>query len=59
MFAIGYVTTRRTCDGELFVRTGRSGGALYPKMDVARIGLLSGDKLLRLVRKRVLDDRSL
>lgn len=44
-------------DGGLFVHTGRSGAALYPQMDVARIGLLSGDRLLCLVHERILDYR--
>ncbi|KQV81009.1 hypothetical protein ASD15_14090 [Massilia sp. Root351] len=56
--AFGDVISSGNYDGGLFVHTGRSGAALYPQMDVARIGLLSGDRLLRLVRQRMLDDRS-
>jgi restriction system protein len=44
-------------DGGLFVHTGRSGAALYPQMDAGGIALLSGDRLIRLVRERVLDVR--
>ena len=55
--AFGDAIARGSYDGGLFVHTGRSGAALYPPMAAARIGLLSGDRLLRLVRERVLDDR--
>jgi restriction system protein len=44
-------------DGGLFVHTGRSGAALYPQMDATRIALLSGDRLLRLLRERSLEFR--
>jgi len=56
--AFGDVITRGNYDGGLFVHTGRSGAALYPQMAVARIGLLSGDRLLRLMRERHLDGQS-
>ncbi|KQV81012.1 hypothetical protein ASD15_14110 [Massilia sp. Root351] len=55
--AFGNVISSGNYDGRLFVRTSRSGPVLYPQMDVARIGLLSGDRLLRLMRERDLDDR--
>ncbi|WP_177307735.1 restriction endonuclease [Pseudoduganella namucuonensis] len=44
-------------DGGLFVHTGRSGAGLYPKLDADHIGLLSGERLLRLVRYRALEYR--
>ena len=56
--AFGDVVLRGNYDGGLFVHTGRSGAALYPQMAAGRIGLLSGDRLLHLVRERSLDDRS-
>ncbi|MES2260588.1 MAG: restriction endonuclease [Pseudomonadota bacterium] len=55
--AFGEVIASGDYDGGLFVHTGRSGAALYPKMDAARIALLSGNRLLKLVRERVLDYR--
>jgi restriction system protein len=55
--AFGEVVAGGGYDGGLFVHTGRSGAALYERLDVARIALLSGDRLLRLVRERVLDYR--
>ncbi|WP_377705300.1 restriction endonuclease [Pseudoduganella sp. UC29_71] len=56
--AFGDVIARGNYDGGLFVHTGRSGAALYPQMAAARIGLWSGDRLLRLIRERHLDGRS-
>lgn len=55
--AFGDAIAGGSYDGGLFVHTGRSGAALYPHMDAARIGLLSGDRLLRLVRDRILEYR--
>ncbi|GAB2855947.1 hypothetical protein GCM10027277_25680 [Pseudoduganella ginsengisoli] len=55
--AFGEVIGAGGYDGGLFVHTGRSGAALYPQMDAARIALLSGERLLRLVRERVLEFR--
>lgn len=55
--AFGEVIADGGYDGGLFVHTGRSGAALYPQMDAARIALLSGERLLRLVRERVLEYR--
>lgn len=56
--AFGDGIAERGYDGGLFVRTGRSGAALYPQMDTSLIGLLSGNRLLRLMRERYLEDRS-
>jgi restriction system protein len=55
--AFGDVIASGKYDGGLFVHTGRSGVALYGQLDAARIGLLSGERLMRLVRERILDDR--
>lgn len=55
--AFSQVLASEHFDGGLFVHTGRSGAALYPQMDAAGIALLSGDRLIRLVRERVLDVR--
>lgn len=55
--AFGQVLACDHYDGGLFVHTGRSGVALYPQMDAGGIALLSGDRLIRLVRERVLDIR--
>jgi restriction system protein len=55
--AFSQVLASEDFDGGLFVHTGRSGAALYPQIDAGGIALLSGDRLVRLVRERVLDVR--
>ncbi|WP_165390962.1 restriction endonuclease [Pseudoduganella lutea] len=55
--AFSQVLASQDFDGGLFVHTGRSGAALYPQMDAGGIALLSGERLIRLVRERVLDVR--
>lgn len=55
--AFSQVLASEHFDGGLFVHTGCSGAALYPQMEAGGIALLSGDRLIRLVRGRVLDVR--
>lgn len=55
--AMAWALAKSGYDGGLLVHSCLCVTALHPQLDAARIALLGGDRLLRLIRGRVLECR--